>query len=328
MRRIGQRLRAVEPKRAALFLAVAVLAAVAAYFGVREAGVGRPTEAGTTVAQEQPTEPAPQNSGEEPSGESDIEPLTLTLTAPATCEGTLPDGGAVGWLGWWNWDSVGTIEVAWAASGGDGDYTITIAGETHVGASGTAEVSCAQQHGRIFYHPERGRYHANDDKPVVDSGLKTITGTVADGSGASAEAAVDVYVILAVDGDHVMKSGETYRVRGWLVTVPDGVDIDGHRGVEESVCVNQLEDGTVDESINCEEIFHLAWGWQGSYRSSYGYFALLSLGMNSGTEQGRIVRLDDADALDAASLRRKANFLLDQLADSVGREPTLESPAP
>ena len=342
MRRIGQRLRAVEPKRAALFLAVAALAATAC-FGAREVGVGRPTEAGTTVAQEQPAEPAPQNSGEETSGESDIEPLTLTLTAPTTCEGTLPRGGWEHGLEWdeekeewkdieadayWYWDSVGTIEVVWAASGGDGDYTITIARETHAGASGTAEVSCAQQHGPIIDDSFKGRIHPNEYKPVVDSGLKTITGTVTDGSGASAEAAVDVYVILAVDGDHVMKSGETYRVRGWLVTVPDGVDIDGHRGVEESVCVNQLEDGTVDESINCEEIFHLAWGWQGSYRSSYGYFALLSLGMNSGTEQGRIVRLDDADAPDAASLRRKANLLLDQLADSVDQEPTLESPAP
>ena len=333
MRHIAERLRAVEPRQVALFLAVAALAAAAMYFGGREAGVGRPTEAGTTVAQEQPAEPAPQNSGE-----SDVEPLTLTLTAPATCEGTLPRGGWEHGLEWdeekeewkdieadayWYWDSVGTIEVTWAASGGGGGYTITIAGEEHSGASGTAEVSCAQQHGPIIDDSFKGRIHPNEYKPVVDSGLKTITGTVADGSGASAEAAVDVYVILAVDGDHVMKSGETYRVHGWPVTVPDGVDIDGHRGVEESVCVNQLEDGTVDESINCEEIFHLAWGWQGSHRSSYGYFALLSLGMKSGTEQGRIVRLDDPDAPDAASLRRKANLLLDQLADSVGREPQI-----
>ena len=95
MRRIAQRLRAIKPRQAALFLAVAALAATA-YFGSREAGVGRPTEAGTTVAQEQPAEPAPQNSGEEPSGESDVEPLTLTLKTPAICEGTLPEGGVVG----------------------------------------------------------------------------------------------------------------------------------------------------------------------------------------------------------------------------------------
>lgn len=45
--------------------------------------------------------------------------------------------------------------------------------------------------------------------------------------------------------------------------------------------------------------------------------------MNSGTEQGRIIPLDDADAPDAAPLRRKANLLLDQLANSVGREPQI-----
>ena len=73
MRRIAQRLRTIEPKQAALFLAVAALAAAAMYFGGREAGVGRPTEAGTTVAQEQPAEPAPQNSGEETDSEGDAE---------------------------------------------------------------------------------------------------------------------------------------------------------------------------------------------------------------------------------------------------------------
>ena len=67
MRRIALHLRAVEPRQAALFLAVAALVAAAAYFGAREAGVG-----GSTAA----------------SGEGGTpEPLTLTLTAASQiCE--------------------------------------------------------------------------------------------------------------------------------------------------------------------------------------------------------------------------------------------------
>ena len=260
MRRIGQRLRAVEPKRAALFLAVAALAAVAMYFGGREASVGRPTEAGTTVAQEQSAEPAPQNSGEEPNSEAEVEPLTLTLSASEICEVHYPKGGWTHTLkrddegnwqnavdeAWWDWDSVGTMEIAWEAAGGDGSYVVTIAGETYSGDRGTAAVSCAMEHGPIINHPEWGRIHADDDEPVVDSGLKTINASVSDGSGASATAAAEVYMVLNRgfgtgfyrDGGWVdkrfLRSGKTYRINGTLVTVPQGVDLRIDEIVQES----------------------------------------------------------------------------------------------
>ena len=62
-------------------------------------------------------------------------------------------------------------------------------------------------------------------EPEVDSGLKAIRAVVTDGSGATAEASIAVYVVLSVgsSGD-ILQSGETYRVLGTLLTVPEGVD--------------------------------------------------------------------------------------------------------
>ena len=48
---------------------------------------------------------------------------------------------------------------------------------------------------------------------------------VTDATGQTAEASVTIYVILEVpDSDHVMRRGETYRVHGFLITVPSGYD--------------------------------------------------------------------------------------------------------
>ena len=174
MRRIAQRLRAIEPKQAALFLAVAALAATAC-FGGREAGVGRPTEAGTTVAQEQPAEPAPQNSGEETDSEGDAEPLTLTLKAPTICEVKPADRYLLGIAGpidedgeneeryeFGDWFGVANVLVRWRASGGAPPYTLVIDGELrdahneYVGEAGGALVSCALEIGETYFDDRWG----------------------------------------------------------------------------------------------------------------------------------------------------------------------------
>ncbi len=332
MKRIVEQLRAEGARRVATLLAVAALAAALVYVGVREAGVGERSEAGAVVAQEQP-----MDAGEDTMGGA--EPLTLTLSAPEICEAQHPHGGwdhGLAWNeeeqvwedieadAWWYWGHEGTVEVDWTASGGDGAYTVTIAGEAYTGASGTTEVSCALRHGPVRNRERSGRTYDNEDKPFVDSGLKMITAAVADESGATAEAAAEVYVILAVeDESHVLRSGETYRIRGWLVTVPEGVEIDSHRGVEESVCVKTRYDGTVDETVNCEDSFHLGW-------SAPEYRAVLSLGMDSGEEGDRLIwwdqDLEGADADDMAVAQALFDWVvekLNELAASVGQLPKL-----
>ena len=220
MGRIAERVRGIGPRWAALALAVIALATVLVYFGGREAGVGERSEAGTAVAQAQPVKAAQHGEGEgagedaSEEGTGGAEPLTLTLSAPEICEAYHPEGGWTHGLewneekqdwedieadAWWYWDSVGTMEVEWAASGGDGAYTVTIATETYTGASGTAEVSCAMEHGPILEHPRHGKVHANEDKPVVGSGVKTVTAAVTDGTGATAEAAAEVYAQLSIE---------------------------------------------------------------------------------------------------------------------------------
>ena len=237
MGRIVEQLRAVGARRAALFVVLTMAVAVGFYFGVREAGVGPRTEAGVEATVGHSVEPTQQNSGEEAA----TEPLTLTLSAPEICEtaqsqawGTaavLWDDDKEDWVVKRNligWFGVGETPVAWRAAGGAPPYTLVIDGETrdaeqtYEGPSGTASVGCAMQFDETLFD-EDGRGYRTE--PEVDSGLKTIRATVTDAAGATAEASVDVYVILALgtSGD-ILQGGKTYRVMGTLLTVPEAVD--------------------------------------------------------------------------------------------------------
>ena len=243
MGRIVERIRAVPPGQAALAVAVIALVTAFVYFGGREAGVVERSEAGTAVAQDQRGEAAQQDDGEETDGEGDAGPLTLTLSAPEICE-TTPAQGYSGAAMVWNeetqdwgvksyktgYDDVGETAVTWSVGGGTAPYTLVIDGEkrdaeqTYAGPSGTASVSCAMQLGETFITDDGSRRHRTE--PEVDSGLKTIRATVTDGAGATAEASVDVYVILRIAGSgRILESGKTYRVHRFLVTVPDGMTL-------------------------------------------------------------------------------------------------------
>ena len=246
MGRIVERLRAVPPGQAALMLVVAALVTALVYFGGREAGVTERSEAGTSVAQEQPVEAAQQGDGDE----GDTEPLTLTLSAPTTCEATR---AGQAWsngryvdedgversgdflLDWWH--PVEEVDVEWAVSGGTEPYTLTIDGETkdhvgdYAGASGTASVSCGSETSGAFIvdpapgwgGPKERRYRTD---PQLEAGLKTIRATVVDGAGATAEASAGVHVIMRIAGSgRILESGKTYRVYRFLVTVPDGMTL-------------------------------------------------------------------------------------------------------
>ena len=225
MQRILSQAKQIKPKHAALLLAVAAAVAAIVYFTGREAQVEQRIEASAAVTQERPTEP-----------------LTLTLTASRRiCETAQAQGyyGSRQWQddeGNWQsedysagWFGVAETPITWSVAGGTAPYTLVIDGETrdaeqsYAGLSGTASVSCAMSLGETFIEDEEGRgYHA---QPAVDSGLKTIRATVTDGTGATASASAQVYVILIVGGSaDIMQSGKTYRLFGTLLTVPATID--------------------------------------------------------------------------------------------------------
>lgn len=173
------------------------------------------------------------------------EPLALALSAPQICE----TGPAKGYSGsnlrqdaegnWIRFDAfVGyfghaEVDVGWEVSGGTGPYRLTIDGETrdpaheYVGASGTASVSCAMTSGAEAFIRSGVAERGYKEQPEVNSGVKTIPATVTDATGATAEASVNVYVVLKLgsSGD-ILESGKTYRAFEGLLTVPVGVDLE------------------------------------------------------------------------------------------------------
>ena len=183
------------------------------------------------------------------------EPLTLALSAPQICETTPSVKGVGGRIDAHGrseiytigWRLPGEVEVAWAVNGGSGPYTLTIDGETRdglgafEGAKGTGWVSCALAHSEAFFQDPDGYVATNvadapryfHEEPEVDSGVKTIAATVTDATGATAEASVDVYVILELgSGGDRLEAGKTYRVFGGLVTVPQGIDLEILGGID------------------------------------------------------------------------------------------------
>ena len=306
MRSLGLRLRAVEPRQVALFLAVAALVAAVAYFGAREAGVG-----GSTAA----------------SGEGGTpEPLTLTLTAASQICETTPAQGYVRGVSYqdsegnWvierhstGWDDVSETPVTWAVSGGTPPYTLLIDGETrdaeqtYAGPSGTASISCALSFGETFIDDNgQGRRYRED--PGVDSGLKTIRATVTDSVGATADASVNVYVILELgsSGD-VLQSGKTYRVLGTLLTVPESVD---HMSIG----------GFIDTDGGLGTLVGLGVADRGWIMVRLGDLAEVD-------RSTRSVSAGDGDTAVGAG-ERELDAQIDQVMDSVGRLPTVGGGSP
>ena len=217
----------------ALFVAVAGIVAVAAVFAAREAGLdgGR---AGATDGQ-----------------------LSLSLSvSQQICETERAWEFSLGesrrdedgnWvqsktvLGWWR---IPSLPVVWQVSGGQEPYTLVIDHESadqhgdYEGATGTAQVGCADASvGTSFWPlPEIGRLY--DVDPEVDSGWKTVRAVVTDANGDTAEATARFYVILNLGGGttgEILKRGETYRIYDRLLTAPSSYDIEVG-GVVEQGC--------------------------------------------------------------------------------------------
>ena len=198
----------------ALFVAVAGIVAVAAVFVARAADLG-----GGAVAED--------------------ERLVLTLTPEADYCVTKRAEEAWGYGSGGvrqssGWVVPAEMAVQWNVSGGTPPYTLKIegqsadpAGEAFSNASGSAAVPCADTSVSWrwgTYTEERIRYYDSD--PVVDSGWHTIEAEIKDANGKKAKATAEFYLVYSTGSyKDLLRGGETYRVFGHLITIPDGVDM-------------------------------------------------------------------------------------------------------
>ncbi len=288
----------------ALFVIVAGMVATVVVFIGREAGLGESAEA--DIAND----------------------LSLTLSVEPICETTPAqrfwgsrlrldeDGNAIGRYDVsMGWAGFAETPVRWTVTGGTAPYTLQIDGESrdgfgsYEGASGTASVSCALTPGEVFYK-DYDRERRYSTAPVVDSGRKTITATVTDTNGATANASVDVYVILGEIGSgHVLRAGQTYRVFGLLVTIPEGVN---------------AKVGVVDEPGGGESALHIP-------LLQDGYRVWVVVGLDTGKEYQRVLERLVADGARGAAegageaIEAQLHAQMDALVESVGQTPSVGS---
>lgn len=223
-----------------------------------------------------PTAALPGNVGGPGSDE-----LRLTMIAPAICEENGPPYAP------------STSVVAWEISGGAKPYRIVIDGE-QVGASrGTLHVQCGARVG--------GR---------SDSGLHSVHGTVIDAQGLIASDVVHTYGIKDLRGSAALQGGETYRIFGQVLTVPEGVSAETG-GYAHYNCSGSDEDYERDPYY-CEDTF-------GITIRDRELEAHLSFGVRSGREYGGDDRGITPEVDDGHSIHAK----LDQIAASVGQPPAL-----
>ena len=230
----------LRPRDVVLFVLVGALVAAVGCEAKPEtqAGAGQQDTSPEAVHSEQQ-----QEAGEEEPSEG----LTLTLSAPEICEtergrphsssASAPD-----------LRDVAEAQVRWHVEGGTPPYMVEIDGETRDASQeymrrqefGLASVSCALRTGTVSYQEDRrGPFRQYTGDFLVDSGRKTIAGTVTDGAGRTAEATADMYVIATVGPrGTVLSAGERYSVT-WIgtsliLTIPDEFDLEfwGHSGEE------------------------------------------------------------------------------------------------
>ncbi len=140
---------------------------------------------------------------------------------------------------------------------------------------------------------------------LVDSGVKTIRATVTDAAGRTSSAEIDMYVVLVIWGpNHPLTEGQTYRLFGNLLTAPVGVStrVGGY----------SVDDCSDDDA--CEPGFEV-------YATGVGFFAVVSIGENSGRIFGQGMSLDNDGAVGSADLRRQVEGILAALVESIGQPP-------
>ena len=197
-------------------------------------------------------------------------------------------------------------------SGGAAPYTLQIDGEgrdaagAYAGASGTASVSCALRSSGVFFpHPLDEEHRRYRTEPEVDSGLKAIRAVVTDGSGATAEASVEVYVILELGGSgSILERGKTYRVFGLLLTAPESYDV-------EVGSTSEPECDDPPPGTRCAAAFRLWLVGTGAHLALYA--------SDGGGGERRYPR----SAARGAAGREAIDAAFDSLFDSVNRQPNV-----
>ncbi len=316
----------------ALFVVVAGAVAVTTVCGAQEIGL-EGEQAGARSESSEAEQTQPQSSQQQ---EQSADPLTLTLTGPSSCQTTRghsyvavesvydDEGNFVRTdRKFTSHRGVKEFAVSWTVGGGTAPFTLTIDGASEdrsgsfTGASGLGKVFCANTSVGSFVDEFGQRVFRA--VPMIDSGLKTVRAVVTDANGRTAEASIEVYVILRVDGtldEHekpqVLRRGQTYRVAGHLITAPATHDI-FVAGTAEPECPEDLP-----EDERCEE----EWGF-----GIVGLDAGVNLYLSDFAEASRWPESDGAvgaDDSDAALV----DSLLDELVESVGVPPGNSGGAP
>ena len=183
---------------------------------------------------------------------SSADGLAFTISVPVTCETGQEDEG-YGSIGGYDEDGkwvrvdtygpfyqladINTVELMWGIGGGVEPYEVSVQGQTLLsGQSGSTLVYCAESlpYDELDFTQPRDEYARTqlDKPPLVNPGPMTFRATVADANGLSATATTDMYIIpdcrIECKGD-VLQPGYTYRIRGRLLTIPDGLRVDASK---------------------------------------------------------------------------------------------------
>ena len=319
------RLRRIKLRDAALFALVAAAVAVSTVCGAQEPGLdGERTDAGTQAVQDEPAQS--QVSQEQ---EQAAEPLSLTMTGPSRC--VTDRGQSYGTdvdihddegnylrseRRFTSHRGVKQFQVTWSVSGGSGPYRLTIDGASEdrsgpfSGVSGQGMVFCAATDVPSYIDDAGNRGFRAD--PMIDSGVKTVRAVVTDTNGRTAQTSIEVYVVLIwTDPQQILRGGETYRVEGWEVTIPDGLTLRAG-GYEESDCEVTEEIEEQDPHF-CENL-NILFFETDEHRVS------IAIEEDSGQERARTVRVKgDVRGDEASQLERRLNTLLSEFAESVRR---------